>query len=301
MYKVALNGLPRHLQPTDAHVNYEQHRETASYIRRQKMDDALRLQSHVRTEKAEEDLSHYKEMQHAHRIPLEPEKVVDEGVIEMHGHVFVEAGLMNKTLGLDRDRSLDREMNDNVAFINAQSQLKPALDNEGAYVLNKIAPLEKLAKVDVKPYQQETQWTCSAACLTAVLRYYGIPTSERKCGVYIKVRKNKGAETTDIVNAAKAMGYESYEKSFTLDEARDLTDKGTPIICDIQSFTKPGAGHYVVLVGIEGDRVYLMDPNTKGNSRELSLSEFRDRWFDYEMKPPHKLMKHWGVVVKNPK
>lgn len=299
MHKIALYGLPKYVQPTDAHVNYEQHRETSGYIRRQKMDDALRLQSHVRTEKAEEDLSHYKELQH--KIPLEPEKVVDEGIIEMHGHLYVEAGLMNKSLGLDKDQSVDNEMNDNVSFINAQSRLRPALDNEAAYVINKITPLEKIAMAEVKPHQQETQWTCSAACLKSVLTFYGIPTSERKCGVYIKVRKNKGAETTDIVNAAKAMGYDSYEKSFTIDEARDLTDKGIPIICDIQSFTKPGAGHYVVLVGIEGDRVYLMDPNTKGNSRTISLTEFRDRWFDHEMKPPHKLMKHWGVVVKNPK
>jgi predicted double-glycine peptidase len=297
--KLSLSSLPKHLISTDSHAGYENHRLSADAFMRQKMEESMKIHSHVTTHKAEEDLDHYKELEEKSKrtSPLEPNKITDQGMIELNGHIFVETGLMNKSM--DLDKNLDREMDENISFLDMHSSLNPKVDNEHKYLSNSIRSIEKFAKANVMTHQQETKWTCSAACLKAVLNYQGHKISERECGIYIRVRKNKGAETTDIVNAAKALGFDAYEKSFSIKEAKDLTDKGIPIICDIQSFTKPGAGHYVVLTDIDQNKAYLMDPNVESNSRVIPLDEFEKRWFDYEMHPPHKLMKHWGIVINN--
>lgn len=161
--------------------------------------------------------------------------------------------------------------------------------------------LVKIAAVRVGPYQQKTQYTCAAATLKAVLSYLGFDIPEEVLTILVRIKKRNGAETTQIVDAAKKLGFRTFERSFTIEEAKRITDKGIPIICDIQSFTKPGAGHYVVLAGIEGGSVYLMDPNVEGNKRIIPLEEFSERWWDREMRPPHKLMIRWGIVVLPPR
>jgi hypothetical protein len=40
-------------------------------------------------------------------------------------------------------------------------------------------------------------------------------------------------------------------------------------------------GHYVVLVGFEGQDVYLMDPAVAGAYRKMTIRELLDCWHDY--------------------
>lgn len=157
--------------------------------------------------------------------------------------------------------------------------------------------MEKTAAAKISPYQQESQSSCAAACLKSVLDFYGHKLTELEAALEIGVRKNRGAETTDIVKAAKSLGFNAYEKSLTKDEVQTLVDNDIPIICDIQSFNKKGSGHYVVLVDLKDNQAILMDPNTPGNQRQLSWEEFESRWHDRTMEPPHKPMIRWGVVV----
>ena len=160
--------------------------------------------------------------------------------------------------------------------------------------------LFKIAAIKVGPYQQEEEYSCAVATLRAVLMYWGDKVPEKVLGVLMRVKKKNGAETTQIVNAAQKLGYRAFEKSFTMEQAKQITDKGVPIICDIQSFTKPGSGHYVILKGMSNGDVHLMDPNVEGNQRVLSSREFQERWWDRRMKPPHNFMIRWGIVVLPP-
>lgn len=158
--------------------------------------------------------------------------------------------------------------------------------------------LEKLAKVS--PYQQKTQWTCSAACLKAVLEHWGARFPELVLIDSIGARKGRGAECDQIADAARKLGFLSFEYSFdSLDQAKILLDQNIPIICDIQSFNNPGKGHYVVMISIDNE-VELMDPNTPGNHRTISREEMDERWWDRAMAPPHKLMPKWGIVIIPP-
>ncbi len=155
----------------------------------------------------------------------------------------------------------------------------------------------KMATANTPKHQQEEKWSCSAACLKSVLSYYDFEISEKECIKKIGTKPNRGAETTQIVKAAKDLGFSAYEKSLSISEAKSLLDRGIPIICDIQSFTKKGSGHYVILCDIRNEECFLMDPNTPGNSRRLPLKDFEKRWHDVEMAPPHKKMIRWGVVI----
>lgn len=156
--------------------------------------------------------------------------------------------------------------------------------------------LEKTAEVSA--YQQETQWTCSAACLKAVANHYGLPLDEETAVQSIGTRPNRGAECNEIAEAARALGFLAFEYSFeSIDQANVLLEQDIPIICDIQSFNNPGKGHYVVMVAVSHQHVKLMDPNTPGNWRIISKQEMEARWWDRAMAPPHEMMPKWGIVI----
>jgi predicted double-glycine peptidase len=153
-------------------------------------------------------------------------------------------------------------------------------------------------EAEVSPYQQKTQWTCSAACLKAVMAHHGVKMPELKLIEAIGARKGRGAECDQIAAAARKLGFAAFEYSFaSIEQAKILLDQQIPIICDIQSFNNPGKGHYVVLVAANDDSVELMDPNTPGNWRVISKKEMDDRWWDRAMAPPHDMMPKWGIVI----
>lgn len=155
----------------------------------------------------------------------------------------------------------------------------------------------KTKEAQVSPYQQKTQWTCSAACLKAVLAHYGQNIPEMQLIEAIGAKKGRGAECDEIAAAARKLGFDAFEYSFeSIDQAKSLTDADMPIICDIQSFNNPGKGHYVVMTAID-DQVHLMDPNTPTNERVISREEMDERWWDRAMAPPHSMMPKWGIIV----
>lgn len=160
---------------------------------------------------------------------------------------------------------------------------------------------EELKKeAQVNPYQQKTQWTCSAACLKAVLEHWGTRLPELIVIDAIGTKKGRGAECDEIAAAARKFGFLAFEHSFdSIDQAKILLDQDIPIICDIQSFNNPGKGHYVVMTAAD-NMVNLMDPNTPGNQRTISREEMDERWWDRAMRPPHKLMAKWGIIVIPP-
>jgi hypothetical protein len=164
--------------------------------------------------------------------------------------------------------------------------------------------LVKLAQVGT--HQQETEWTCSAACLRSALIHLGYDLPEADLAAVIGAQQGRGAETTDIVNAAKKLGLEAWEQSFrTLEVAKEVLGQGIPIIADIQSFNHPGKGHYVLLAGFDASGFKMMDPNTKGktavpNWRQISNEKLEEIWWDRAMASPHEMMPKWGIMVMEP-
>ena len=199
---------------------------------------------------------------------------------------------LHKLTGMDPGWAVDQ-------YLDKMSKDKEELNNQFRELFELTKPKkEKTAEAYVDAYQQKEKWSCSAACLKSVMDYYDVTISEEECIKRIGTKPNKGAETTQIVDAAKELGFDSYEKSLSIEEAKKLLDDGIPIICDIQSFTKKGSGHYVVLCDIDDTYCYIMDPNVEGNTRKLTVEDFVSRWHDRAMAPPHEPMIRWGVIIK---
>lgn len=155
--------------------------------------------------------------------------------------------------------------------------------------------MRKLARIS--PHQQKTQSNCSAACLHVVLRHHGLDVPEELLAQLIGVEEGRGAELFQIVGAARALKFEAKQAEIHLPAAIALVKGGFPIICDVQSWNFPGKGHYCVLAEIHGDMAEIMDPNVDGNWRNMSIYDFAERWWDYEMYPPHRKMLHAGVLI----
>lgn len=150
----------------------------------------------------------------------------------------------------------------------------------------------------IKPYQQNSSWSCSAACLKAVLEHWGINISEQEAIDAIGTREGRGAECNQIAEGARKFGLLSFEYSFSsIDQAKILLDQDIPVIVDIQSFNHPGKGHYVIIIAADDSTVTLMDPNTPGNQRVISKEEMDARWWDHAMDPPHNLMPKHGIII----
>jgi len=154
----------------------------------------------------------------------------------------------------------------------------------------------KLAKV--RPHQQETQRTCSAACLRAVLLHHGKDVPEALLSKAIGVA-DFGAELYQIVGAARALGFTAKQVEFkSLSDAFRLLEQDIPLICDVQSWTKKGSGHYVVLVNEHGGRVNIMDPNVSGNWRTMSAKDFDERWWDGDNVYRGRVLRRPAVIVR---
>jgi ABC-type bacteriocin/lantibiotic exporter with double-glycine peptidase domain len=130
----------------------------------------------------------------------------------------------------------------------------------------------------VEPYQQSTEYNCAAATSHAVMKHWGFHVSEAQLARLIGVKPEVGATTTQIVDTARDLGFDAKQRRFrSVDELKALTDQDVPVIANVESFTRPPDGHFVVATDVNDD-VELMDPNTPGNRRVLSRRAFDKRW-----------------------
>lgn len=120
---------------------------------------------------------------------------------------------------------------------------------------------------------------CGPTSLRMIYAYYGRKESTRDIANRIYDWKgHTGTYSTSIVSDAKKHGFpNTYIKTscdFEFLAAR--LNEGKPIIVNVDVSYK--YGHYMVLVGLEGDRVILNDPYYKGVRREMSRSAFLADW-----------------------
>jgi predicted double-glycine peptidase len=140
---------------------------------------------------------------------------------------------------------------------------------------------------------------CGATALAGCLVYWlGEPRdgdvwlTERKLCKALNIGK-WGAEPETIAAAARAAGLEATVcAGMTVDELRALVAAGTPAIVGIQAYPKKQPqprtleewaadwknGHYVTVVGFDGDAVLCRDPARWASLAAIPLAEFEARW-----------------------
>ncbi len=150
----------------------------------------------------------------------------------------------------------------------------------------------------VPDVRQSTTYSCGAAALQAVLCAWGIDSRERTLMDECGTTESAGTAPEAIAAAARARGLRA-----TLVEDTDLAAleeaaaRGVPAIVAIQAWTdaRPAGftwredwedGHYIIVLGLDDDNVYVEDPSLLGTRGLIPRREFLDRWHDYTGEPP---------------
>jgi predicted double-glycine peptidase len=159
-----------------------------------------------------------------------------------------------------------------------------------------IAPLpENLVQVPV--VTQRRDFSCGPAAMLSVLRYwrpdaYGA-VDESDLYASLETTKERGTEPEPMEALLRKSGLEARYRfgDVTVHDLELAIDAGEPPIVDLQAWTDHedvpyrgtwDAGHYVVMVGYDDERLFFADPSTMTPHGYVFLPrpEFDDRWHD---------------------
>jgi predicted double-glycine peptidase len=181
------------------------------------------------------------------------------------------------------------------------------------WLVTERSTVEKLRKweipashiyVDLPSVEQQKSFSCGAACLRAVSKYYKVgPKTE---GDYIRdcnTTSETGTSPEDLKRVAKKYGLRVRTRHhMSISELKHYLRDGVPVICPMQAWGTPEqlenmtSGHYVVAIGFSDTDLYFMDPMLKSGARgHLSAEEFVNRWHDYSASG--KEYKRFGMAM----
>jgi predicted double-glycine peptidase len=148
----------------------------------------------------------------------------------------------------------------------------------------------------VPDVRQSTGYTCGASALQAVLAYWGTEEREDRLAARLHSTPDAGTHPLDILRVAREFGLSAdLREGLALADLEAALAAGTTVIVDLQAWRdltdRPWAetwddGHYMVLLGMDGENLYFEDPSLLGSRGTIPRSEFVDRWHDYEGEPP---------------
>ena len=163
--------------------------------------------------------------------------------------------------------------------------------------------------VPVPLISQSSPWTCGPAALMAVLVYFGVfdeteSVLERELGA----TPEEGTAVTSLVAVARRYGLDADARTdLTLEDLDRALARGTVVIVALQAWADAPVtdwrsrwedGHYVVVVGVTAERVYVMDPSVRTGYAYLPRAQFLDRWHDYDRQDPQTAVwNRLGIVI----
>ncbi|PIP23240.1 MAG: hypothetical protein COX90_01850 [Candidatus Nealsonbacteria bacterium CG_4_10_14_0_2_um_filter_38_17] len=129
---------------------------------------------------------------------------------------------------------------------------------------------------------------CGPASLKMVLEYYGMDKSEKELAEMLKCDTKQGTNGKSIAEAAKKLGFEvEIKDNSSFEDIKIWLDKNIPVIVDWFSrgrYDYPeddvADGHYSVVIGLDGEFIYLQDPEV-GRIRKIKREDFLRVWFDF--------------------
>lgn len=178
--------------------------------------------------------------------------------------------------------------------------------------MEKMAALPKRKiKIALPSSKQQTNYTCGAACLRSISKYYKKDLKdESSFSSLCNAGEKKGCRPDDLVTAAKSLGFDvKMKQNMTIEELIRYIDEKTPVIVAIQAWSnsedtkkeykKLKCGHYVVAIGHDDKKIYFEDPSVQGARPYLPKEEFLERWIDREAyKKEHAIKRRLGIIIK---
>lgn len=130
----------------------------------------------------------------------------------------------------------------------------------------------------VKPFRQQSG-LCGPATLKMVFSYYGVDKTEAAIASATDCDPKLGVEASRMLAYARELGFDGYiqDQSTLEDLERLVVNQETPVIVD---WFSEDDGHYSVVVDLDSENVYLLDPEI-GYVRAMRRVKFFRVWFDF--------------------
>lgn len=130
----------------------------------------------------------------------------------------------------------------------------------------------------IKPFRQQTGY-CGPASLKMVLKYYDVEKSEQELIELTDCDVDLGVEAGRLLTTAQDFGFGGYIKDNAelTDLKQEVVEHKRPVIVD---WFSEDDGHYSVVVDINDENIYLLDPEL-GYVRAMRLQKFYRVWFDF--------------------
>lgn len=161
--------------------------------------------------------------------------------------------------------------------------------------------------LSLKPFQETLRaGMCGPASLKIVLEYYGVEKTEQELAKLCGVRNDLGTNEQGLKVAAEQLGFTvEIKNECTFEDIEQWLNRNVPVI--VNWFTRGRTdytdsdvadGHYSVVAGLDGDFIYLQDPEI-GSMRKLGREDFMTVWFDFtgEYIKPDELVIRQSIAV----
>jgi predicted double-glycine peptidase len=164
--------------------------------------------------------------------------------------------------------------------------------------------------VPVPLISQSQPWTCGAAALMATLVYFGVfDEAESSLVAELGTTPGDGTRVREMVAVARRFGLTAEARTrLSLADLESQLEGGAVVIAALQAWPSRRVpdwradwddGHYVVVVGVSGRRIYVMDPSVRTGYAYLTRDEFLRRWHDFDIEDGHVVV--WdrlGIVIR---
>ena len=159
------------------------------------------------------------------------------------------------------------------------------------------APAPKLPSdfLPVPLVRQATPYSCGAAALLSVLFYWQVHDGgESSLYERLQTTPKDGTEPPKLAEGARSFGLEArVQEGSSWEDLSAAFKRGETAILGLQAWrteeTKKLAwkedwddGHYSVLVALDENYAYFMDPSSSGVYAYIPREELLDRWHDFE-------------------
>ena len=163
--------------------------------------------------------------------------------------------------------------------------------------------------------RQANDYSCGPAALLSVLNYWqAYEGTEASLYRLLQTTKKDGTEPTKLVAVAKKFGLEAEMRDrLEVKDLREALDRGDTVILSLQAWRdevqKPlpwkdtwDEGHYVVLIAMDSNYIYVMDPSGPMTYVYVPVEEFIERWHDFEDRHGYVWKyQHLGVIIRGKK
>lgn len=132
--------------------------------------------------------------------------------------------------------------------------------------------------------QQSKNGECLATCTAMILTYSNHPCLLGQLLKILRIQPEMGAPFSNIVNLEQLGLLVGYQQEGALETLYRLLTHGWPCLIAVDTGELPywqsSTGHVVVLVGMDGEHVYLNDPALDEAAIQVPIGDFYLAWYE---------------------